>query len=214
MALVSYALVTLADLKTVLGITNNSKDALLEMMINVSTDYIQTQTGNFFKSTAYTNEEYDGTGTDRLILKHSPIVAFTKLEVNTTATNTDSWSEVSDSLYWVDNELGIITRTSQFKEFSESTENDEALSYTIFYKGKFKYRVTYSAGYSLIPFDLQFACISIASQLYGSQGGQDIKTESLGDHSVTYSDMLRVKGSGGGIVEDILSKYRDIPLAN
>lgn len=214
MPLVSYALVTLADTKTFLGIGNSTKDAVLEMLINVSTDYIQTQTGGFFKNTEYTAEEYDGTGTDQLTLKHFPVTAFTKLEVNNATDNTESWSEISESDYWVDTDTGIITKTTGFRDFDEGNEDDEALSQTVFYKGKNRYRATYTAGYTTIPYDIQFACMSIVGQMFSSQAGQAIKSESLGDHSITYQDALSVKGDGKSIISDILSKYRDIPLAN
>lgn len=214
MPLVSYALVTLADTKTFLGISDSSKDAVLEMLINIATDYIQTQTGVFFKSATYSLEEYDGTGTDQIQLRHFPVTAFTKLEVNNATDNTEAWSEISTTDYWVDTDTGIITKTTQFRDFDEGNEDDESLSQTLFFKGKNRYRATYTAGFTNIPYDIQFACMSIAGQMLSSQSGQAIKSESLGDHSITYQDVLSVKGNGSSVVSDILSKYRDIPLAN
>lgn len=215
MNLVAYALVTLDDTKTFLGITNNTQDEKLKMLINMATDYIESQTGRRFVSTVHTNEEFDGSGTFNLTLNH-PIVSFTQLQVNSNFDNSDNWQTVDSSEYWIDNETGIITKISSFSDFDEENENGEALSDLGFQRGKNKYRATYTSGYSTVPYDLQFACMTIVGNLLnsGATGGA-IKSESLGDHSVTYQDINQSTGGmSGGILEDVLSKYRDIPLAS
>lgn len=215
MPLVSYALVTLDDTKTFLGITDNSKDAILTMMINMATDYIESQTGRRFVSSVNTYEKIDGTGTHQLRLKNFPIVTPPAVQLweNNTSDNTDSWSALDSNTFWVDAETGIITRTSAFLDFNEG-EDEETLSEVVFNRGKQKYRATYTSGYATVPYDLQFACMTMVGQLYNTKGGSGIKSESLGDHSITYQDITEVTSGRGGILEDVLSKYRDIPLAN
>lgn len=214
MDLVSYALVTLDNTKTFLGITDHTKDEKIKLLINMATDYIESQTGRRFVSVVHTQEEYDGTGNNQLQLKAFPIISFTKLEVNNASDNSDSWSEISSSDYWADTNTGIITRTSSFLDFDESVDGEETLSETIFDKGKNKYRATYTSGYSTIPYDLQYACMTLVGQLLNTGGGSGIKSESLGDHSITYQDITELTGGvKGGILEDIIQKYRDIPLA-
>jgi len=205
-------LATLEETKLFLGITDSSRDSLLEMLIGIATDYIEGETGRTFASTEYTNEEYDGTGMNQISLRNYPVISFSKLEVNNTANNTDSWSEISDTDYWVDNQSGIITKTSAFLEFDTRSDSDESLSDTIFHRGKNRYRATFTAGYSVIPNDIKFACMSMTGNLLFSSNGKGIKSETLGDHSVSY-DSLKVKESGGGLVDDIISRYRNIPLA-
>ncbi len=215
MDLSANALVTLNDFKTFLGITDNTKDELLKMLINFSSDYIETETGRTFKSTSYTNEEYDGTGTEELRLKNFPILSFTKLEVNNNYDNSDSWdswSEINANNYWVDKENGIITRTNDFLDFEEGMNNEEALSEIRFYKGKFKYRATYVAGFDTIPYDIQFACMILAEEMYKNRGNTNgIRSESLGDHSITYKTIAEMQNP---MIDRVLSKYRDIPLAD
>lgn len=212
MDLLAYALVSLDNTKTFLGITDHSKDEKLKMLINMATDYIESQTGKRFVSATHTEEEYDGTGTMQLVLKTFPIITFSLLEVNNSANNSDNWETIASENYWVDMEKGIITRTSNFVDFDESDE--DGLSDTAFTKGKNRYRATYTSGYSTIPYDLQFACMTLVSQLLNTSSGGGIKSESLGDHSVTYQDMTEISGKNGGILKDVLSKYRDIPLAS
>ena len=216
MELVTYALVSLDNTKTFLNVSNNTQDEKIKMLINMATDYIESQTGRRFTSTVHTNETFDGTGTRQLNLKSFPLVSFTKLEINNTANNSDSWTTIDSDNYWVDLETGIVTKTSSFTDFSD-TGDEEVLSDTPFQRGKSKYRSTYTSGYSIVPYDLQFATMTIVGQLMASSagGGGSIKSESLGDHSVTYQDITEINGGGnGGILEDVLSKYRDIPLVN
>jgi hypothetical protein len=215
MDLLSYALVSLDNAKVFLGINDNSKDELLKMLINISTDYIESQTGRRFVSAVHTQEKYDGTGNQQLKLNAFPIITFTLLEVNNASDNSSSWNTISSSDYWVDSDTGIITRTSTFLDFDESVDGEETLSETIFDRGKNKYRATYISGYFTIPYDLQFACMTLVGQLLNTKAGSGIKSESLGDHSITYQDITELTGGvKGGILEDILSKYRDIPLAS
>lgn len=212
MALADNALVTLAGTKTFLGITDSSRDAVLEILINTASDYIEKRTGRKFSETDYEQETYDGTGTDQIQLKNYPVVAFTKLEVNNTSNNSDSWSEIPESEYWVDTETGIITKTGAFVGSDFNSELAESLSDSIFNSGKNRYRATYSAGYESIPNDLKYACMSLVETLLYSSGGKAIKSETLGDHSVSY-EAISVKGYGKGLVDDIIGTYRDIPLA-
>jgi len=215
MELVSYALVNLDNTKTFLGISDNSKDELLKLLINVSTDYIESQTGRRFAEKVNTNELYDGTGTEQLNLKSFPVLTFTKLEYNSSNNNTSNWQEINATDYWVDNDTGIITKLGRFTDFDDGLHTKEELSETIFYKGKSKYRATYTSGYNVVPYDIQFACMQIVGLMMNSRTGSGIKSESLGDHSITYQDVSEITGSNnGGIIEDIITKYRDIPLAN
>ena len=82
----SWALTTLADVKESLGIDSGTTtgDNLIIRKINQATDMIESYCGKnnsqHFASTVYTNEEYDGTGTDQLILKNRPVITFTTLQ--------------------------------------------------------------------------------------------------------------------------------------
>ncbi len=211
MPLVAYSLVTLANTKTFLGILNNEKDAVLEMLINMATDYIESQTGRRFVSTVHTQEEYDGTGTYELSLKAFPIITFTKLEFNNASDNSDDWEDVDAEDYWVDTDTGIVTMITNFDEMSESLNNDDELSKNVFFRGKNRYRVTYTSGYSTVPYDLQYACMSLVGQLLTMKSATGIKSESLGDHSVTFQDVTDLGSQS--MFSDIINKYRDIPLA-
>lgn len=212
MPLVSYALVTLADTKTFLGITDNTKDSLLEMLINMATDYIQKQCNiEYFKAFTYTIDEFDGSGTDQVRLPHFPAWDMTLLQERTGSGVTD-WQDIPSTDYWLDGDSGVITRVGVFSGFEDGLHDEHELTEFIFQKGKKNYRATYDAGYNTIPYDLQYACMSLVGQMLNTKSATGVVSESLGDHSVTYSDVIN-NATKNGIIEDILSKYRDIPLA-
>jgi len=204
-------LCTLANVKTFLGIDNNEKDDVLNMLINMASDYIESQCGRTFSSDTYTQEEYDGTGTYEIKLKNYPVITFTKLEVNGNEDNSDNWSDVDSSEYWVDLPSGIITKTSGYEDTSDSINDEDELSDSLFLRGKNRYRATYTAGYSTIPYDIQYACASLVGQILNTRGATGIKSESLGDHSVTFQDVSDIGSQS--MFSDIVNRYREIPLA-
>ena len=186
----SYALVTVDNAKDFLGITNGDSDSLLEMLINQMTDYIETYCDRRFITTTYTDVEYDGTGTYELQLEQYPVITFTQLEVNNAVDNTDSWSDVDTDDYWVDNDNGIITKTS------------------LFASGKCRYRVTYEGGYASIPHDLQFACLVLVSEFFNKRKAMGVKSETLGDHSIQFEGIMRENKT----IQTILANYRTITI--
>ena len=190
MALVSYALVTLDNTKTFLGITGTSNDSLLEMLINQVTDYIETRTDRRFAETTYTEEVYDGEDCATLVLRQLPITTFTKLEKNNATDNSDSWEEIDSDNYWVDELEGILTKT------------------TLFRRGKQNYRATYTAGYSEIPYDIQFLAMSLISDVFNRRKNMGVLKETLGDHSIEFERFMQENQSQ----MKIISNYRKIPI--
>jgi len=184
-------LVTLADIKTFLGINNSESDDVLNLLIDQVSTLIETKVGRNLESDTYTDEEYDGTGISELKLDNFPVTTFTRLQRNDAAKNEDDWEDEEAEDYWVENDTGVITKISRFLS------------------GKYKYRVTYVAGYADIPTDIQYVAMSMISYIYKNRKVVGIKAESLGDHSVTMEEGL-MKDSH---LTDILNSYRDIPLA-
>ena len=111
MALRSFDLTSVAKAKTFLDITVSTYDTLLEYLIKYSTDFIERYCNRRFMQTAYTDEEYDGTGTKYLVLKNYPVksTATFTLERNKVEDNTDDWEDIDAEDYWVDYNEGIIT---------------------------------------------------------------------------------------------------------
>ncbi len=96
MAVNSYALVTLAQVKTYLGIVDEDHDQILTALVDRASGYIERYCNRKFKTRSYGREVYQGHGMRRLILDQYPVTAVTRLSygrknvfsiTNTTATN-------------------------------------------------------------------------------------------------------------------------------
>lgn len=200
--LLSYALTTLADVKETLGIDSGvtTYDNLIKRKINQATEMIERYCGGRrFASTTYTNEEYDATNSDQLILKNRPVTTFTNLQSLDGTTNTGSFSTVDSQFYFVDNNAGVIDLT-----FNAS--------------GKWnRYRVTYTAGYSTIPSDLAEACVTLAAYLYeNSTSGTGVKRKTEGSRSIEYFDANAGSGNNDLFeqlnIDDTLKTYANYPI--
>tara|TARA_Y100001973_G_scaffold99469_1_gene158735 strand:- start:112 stop:978 length:867 start_codon:yes stop_codon:yes gene_type:complete len=73
MAVDTYALTTLANLKTWLGIGDSGSDGFLENLIDRTSDYLESLCDRKFKARDFV-EWYDGDGTNRLQLDQWPVV--------------------------------------------------------------------------------------------------------------------------------------------
>ena len=194
MTIVAYSLVTLEDVKSFLGITLTTHDTVLTMLINMVTDHIEKRCGRRFTDTTYTQEEYDGTAVRTLAVKYFPITSTEtfKLEVNNASDNSDDWEEIDTDEYWVDEATGIITKTTPF---AKRTKN---------------YRVTYSAGYDSIPYDLQLLAMTFISEIFNKRKTGGVLEESLGDRTVKFQVGSIIDNSDE--FKNILANYRKIPV--
>lgn len=193
MALVAYALTSLDNLKEVLGITTNIENTLLENIINRATDIIESYCGNRrFKSTAYTNEEYNGTGTCFINAKQYPITALTVYEKNQGSAGTADWNTLqSDYIKYIDDGQGPGQFYYQMG----------------FLLGVRNYRFSYVAGYTTIPYDLEEACIELCVYIYKDRQNKGMKSESLGEYSYTKESFTGNPIENLGL-DLVLEKYR------
>lgn len=200
--LLSYALTTLADVKESLGIDagDTSKDNIIIRKINQATRMIEKFTGVRFASTTYTNEEYDATNVDQLVLKQRPIITFTTFESRDTSLNQDDWSTIDSTLYFVDSSAGVIDLL--FNAMGRWN----------------RYRVTYTAGYATIPEDIAEAAATLASYYVDNPtSGAAIKVKEEGQRRIEY---YNTQSSNSGVdslfnqlgIDEILLSYADYPI--
>lgn len=174
--LLSYALTTLADVKETLGISagNTSKDNLIKRKINQATRMIEAfcslPEDHHFKQATYTNEEYDGSGRNQLVLNMRPVTSVTSFQARDTSQNDDSWTDVESEFYFASNtDAGVVDLL-----FSPASRYSS-------------YRVTYVAGYSTIPDDLAEACVTLAAYLVeNSATGSGVKRKQEGSREIEY----------------------------
>lgn len=206
MATIDNALTTVARYKSFAEITGSSKDALISMLIIGVSGEVERWCKRKFKRQTYTNEVYDGTGTDKLYLKNSPIIAGQTLTLQKRTDDTfnqGGWETVDSEEYFVDHEAGRLVMVTQFIE------------------GKQNYRVTYTAGYYLpsntayqdgtdddqdLPSDLEMAVLLLVNFFFNRRKSQGVASQRVRDVSVTYMKQIESDPE----VKAVLSQHRRI----
>jgi hypothetical protein len=210
--MVSYALTTVARWQAYAGISSltAAQIAVVENLISMATNYVETYLGRRIMETTYTQEVYDGPYGEYILLKNYPVDSrdtFT-LQYNATSENEDEWTTIDSEDYFIDYDEGVIKPSSRGKWLLAHN----------------KYRVTYNAGYSfdnVTTFlsdteagDLELACWLVVSEIWAKKtAGGTVQSERLGDYAVTYGPSF-LFGSGGisaggkTALEMILDKYR------
>lgn len=172
--LLSYALTTEADVKETLGIASDdhSYDNLIVRSINRATEMIEGWCGRRFKLTTYTDELYDATYDNQLVLRNFPVTSLTSLSARDTTLNSGSFDAIDSENYFLDASAGILDAVSNFWGSYDQWE------------------VTYTAGYATIPSDLAEATAALAAYFVGNDPatGVGIASKREGSRQVTYFD--------------------------
>ena len=201
--LLSYSLTTLADVKESLGIDagDTTQDNVIIRKINQATRMIEKYTGIRFASTVYTNEEYDATNVDQLVLKQRPIITFTSFQVRDTTLNQSDWETVDSTLYFVDSDAGVL----DLLFIADGHWN--------------RYRVTYTAGYATIPEDIAEAAATLAAfYVDNPTSGAAIKSKEEGQRKIEYYNTSGSSQKGDTSVfgqlgiDEILDSYANYPI--
>lgn len=202
--LLDYALVSVADVKESLGIASSdiTRDNLILRKINQATLFIEAYCGlardHHFKQTTYTNEEYDGTGTNSIILRMRPVSSIASFKRRNSTLSDGGFEDVESELYHKDLTAGII----------ELVFNSNS--------GWNRYSVTYTAGYETIPADLSEACVILASfYVENSASGTAVKKKQEGQRSIEYFDSAN---STSSVIDqlgldELLSRYKQYNIA-
>jgi len=188
----AYALVSLEEAKEVLNITDNSaeKDRLIERLIDRTTSLLESYCDRKFKARDYTNEEYDGDGTDYLLLDNYPVNSVDSLYDDTTRVFNSSSLVDEDNyvIYSEEGKIGVVSITGSpgfYAQFSE---------------GKRNIRITYNAGYSSMPDDLKMIALEILIKKFQTYDSRRVGILSVGVHG----DALTIN------LGDILPEHREI----
>jgi uncharacterized phiE125 gp8 family phage protein len=145
MSLAPNALTTLAEQKEYLKLNNTetTDDGLVEFLINAASSAIENKCKRKFKEQTYTDEEYDGNGFVRLYLQQYPVKSVTSVFIDDT--------EISADQYKIKKNNGALIRKGSFWP-----------------TGDINILVTYTAGYTEIPFDLELACKHLVMSYFKS----------------------------------------------
>ena len=198
-----YDLTTLEVVKGYLGITATDQDDLLILMIMAATDFVEGQlvgvdemNGGYcnrrFKSTTYASAKYNGHGFRDLFMRQYPITSITTIVIDDTTEFPSGSSTLAELGFYIDTEAyGNIINTGIWP--SGDPQN---------------IAITYVAGYSSIPSDLQLATIALVSLRWNSKGTEPYKSEKIGNYSYTLKDIIENNPFGDGMIKDMLDGHR------
>ena len=163
------SLVLLSEYKEILDITGNTEDEFVELSQYEVESKIKSFLNRDLEVTTYV-EVYDGTGERELVLSQFPINSVSKLEIydGVDSLGAEQWDE------WIQNE--------DYERLVIPTSKDQiVLIGTCFPEGDQNIRVTYNAGYSTIPYEIQQACKKLMLLYYGEVK----KTKTIGKSSIS-----------------------------
>lgn len=185
------SLVTLSEIKTFLGITDNSKDDILTLFQESVEASIINYCETNFTSKVVTGEISDGTQADVIVLQNYPVLSVQKVYLE--------GAEISTDLYYNDeNSIMFKAGSTFFKRGSVS--------------------VNYTHGYASVPKDVKMAVyqtVKAEMQRY-EQNTENINSRSKEGESESFGGAW---DSLSGLPKQIISKiahYRplEFPLVN
>ena len=191
------ALTDVATIKTQLGITDSSEDALLAQLLAQVESVIANETHRVFESATYT-EYLHGNGTRKLVLGHTPVTSITAIYEDVEGwygVPTDSFDSatllVPGEDYVLDVNDGTQSTTGIVWRINANWQNTTLVAHKAVapqlddQPGSIK--VTYVAGYTTIPKDLELAAINMVAALRKSAKlGKPIAGFSLDYFSVQF----------------------------
>lgn len=180
--ILSYAITTIAKVKAQLGITDTSKDSLLETLVNQVTTFAEGFCGGRrFMTHTNTNEVHDTNGGNCLFLKDFPISSITTVEYRSGTYSSPTWNTYSPDGYLLYAEEGYLRFAGKLPAIPQGL------------------RVTYVAGYLIdwaheddvtkhtLPFDLTGVATDLVCQMYLGKDNQNISSLSTEGQSVTFA---------------------------
>ncbi len=161
-------LTTVATVKEYIDITSEDTafDSLIERLIKASTAQIESYCGRVFQIEDYT-EHYDGTASDILFLKHTPVVSISSLSID---------DEQVDA--------------AEFKVYDDYVR----LIARLFTPGALNVSVEYSAGYfdpqtESPPPDLEDACVQLAAFKFNLRAADGLAQSRVNEITYSYVDL-------------------------
>lgn len=198
----SYDLAELDTVKTYLNNCTADDDDMIILMIKAATDFIEGQLvgvdqmdGGYcnrrFKSTTYTSAKYNGHGFRDLLMRQYPITSITTIVIDETTEFPSGADTLATLGFYIDTDaVGNIINTNVWP--CGDPQNVE---------------ITYVAGFTTIPFDLQLAVTALVSLRWNSKGTEPYKSEKIGGYSYTLKDLEENNPFGDGMIKAMFDQY-------
>lgn len=189
-------LVTLAEAKTYLNISDSTFDDLLNALIDYTTQSIESYCRRTWTQGSVT-EYFDGGGRD-FAVSTPPIDSIT------TITDTEDSSVVDSDDYDYNPVAGLIY-------LSDTAPTIALYGNSHWGEGRRRWEVVYVGGTDGAPSDVKQACLQWVSDIYNSRGTEGMKSYKIGDISWTRDDVASQHGMPAS-VKMILDNHRIIAI--
>jgi uncharacterized phiE125 gp8 family phage protein len=193
MSTLANALTTTAKVKTYLGITDSASDAVIELLINQATMFIENYCGGRkFLSQDYT-EVYDTDG-KTIFLNQYPITAIASVKYRSGTPSTPVWNTYNVDSYLTYLNEGYIKFYGNLSKIPQGMQ----ITYTAGYLIDFANETVVSPLTHTLPFDLTMACTMLTAHYFGNRqasGISQMRTEGqevrFKDNNDTIPDMVK-----------------------
>ncbi len=226
------ALCTIADVKLQLGIADSSVDSILTACVSGADAAIKSYCHSQLEQATYTHY-LDGNGQFDVVLPQRPVSAVASVYLDSTGMYgqkaggfaVDTLLTAGDDYVLVldapdssgGSHSGILRRVwpGNMNYFSQTWQGTLTMGAraTGWPKGMGNIKVTYTAGFAVVPSDLMNACMLLAIQnyIYNKTGGLRLNSESLGEYSY---QLLSGKNKSKeipeiGVSRGLLARYRE-----
>jgi len=176
---------TLGEVKDWLGIaySNTDDDSMIQFLITSFSQYVINATGvESFNSVQNYVETYDGNGASRMFLDNRPIVNVTSVVIG--AYSVPQSTNTTSSGFFIERSKKSIA----FRSSGQALMPPLSIYPYQFTPGIGNVTVTYSAGYTRCPYDLQEACFKAVALNYR-------RKEWIGVHQKSLSAGAGVSGT-------------------
>ncbi|KKW11522.1 MAG: hypothetical protein UY48_C0017G0015 [Candidatus Gottesmanbacteria bacterium GW2011_GWB1_49_7] len=172
-------LITLADFKTDYNLDATQDAQITRLITRMGGVFTGKCERSSFESATYTDEYYNGTGGGKLFVYDRPVTAVA-------------------SLYEVDDEgSATLIDAADYQVCSDYIYMSAG-----FAKGIRNYKITYTAGYSTIPADIQEAVSALVMREFKYPGRAGVSGEGFGTGNASFFDGLPLE------VQNTIRKYK------
>lgn len=158
---------TLEQFKQYLGITDDNKDALLQLILDGVNDLVLSYIGRTIEADDY-EEIIDGNGQLFFVVENYPINEIMAISKNNWTIATPVWELLDESTYTADGKSGTINFLFNLS------------------RGFKNYKIEYNGGYETTPAWLVLAVLKMASKYWNTRTSDGIKSESVAGDSISF----------------------------
>lgn len=179
-------IITLAEFKSYLWITNTTQDTLLNLLLNSANDFVESYIWRELALQTYTQFQ-DWNAQREILLENYPVTSITSLQLNEWTLETPNYVSIDLNSFKLSPKVWKI-----FLNF-------------FMRRGFQNYKIVYVAGYNPIPWDLKLATLKLGAWYYNKRTSDWISSESVAWDSIWF-DTTEISSD----VLVILNNYRNV----